>query len=237
MNLAKPVRMPLDPSLRLRDCSLGEIAVALPGATEIFRHFKLDFCCGGQQTLAEAATARGIEPGGLEAALRALDPTVAPTLPTEPGALIDHILSRYHAVHRRELPELAKLARKVEAVHRAHAEVPAGLAVALEQMAEELESHMAKEEQVLFPLMRRGPHPMIGTPIAVMRSEHHEHGERLRELDRLAHGMRLPADACTTWRALYAGLGKLTDDLMEHIHLENNLLFPQFAGSPTTNAA
>ena len=237
MNLEKPNRLRLDPSSRLRDCRLGEIAVALPGATEIFRHFKFDFCCGGDQTLAEAAGARGVDLEVLEATLKALDPADRPTVPLEPSALIDHILARYHAVHRRELPELAKLARKVEAVHRAHAEVPAGLAVALEQMAEELESHMAKEEQVLFPLMRRGPHPMIGTPIAVMRSEHHEHGERLRDLDRLAHGMRLPADACTTWRALYAGLGKLTDGLMEHIHLENNLLFPQFAGSPTTNAA
>jgi regulator of cell morphogenesis and NO signaling len=237
MNIAKPARMRLDPSSRLRDCRLGEIAVALPGATEILRRFKLDFCCGGQQTLAEAAAARGLDPERLEAALRELDPAATPTAPLEPAALIDHILARYHAVHRRELPELAKLAQKVEAVHRAHAEVPAGLAALLEQMGEELELHMTKEEQVLFPLMRRGFHPMIGTPIAVMRSEHDEHGERLREIDRLAHGLLPPADACTTWRALYAGLGKLTDDLMEHIHLENNLLFPQFAGSPTTNAA
>jgi len=222
---------------RLRDRRLGEVAVALPGATEVFRRFKLDFCCGGDQTLAEAAEARGVALETLEAALQALDPAGGSAAPREPIALIDHILTRYHAVHRRELPELAKLARKVEAVHRAHAQVPAGLAVALERMGEELESHMAKEEQVLFPLMRRGSHPMIDAPIAVMRSEHNEHGERLREIERLAHELRLPADACTSWRALYAGVGKLTDDLMEHIHLENNLLFPNFAGSPTTNAA
>jgi regulator of cell morphogenesis and NO signaling len=237
MNVTKPIRVRLDPSSRLRDCRLGEVAVALPGATEVFRRFKLDFCCGGDQTLAEAASARGVDLEILEATLQALDPADGPAVPLEPNALIDHILARYHTIHRRELPELAKLARKVEAVHRAHAQVPAGLAVALERMGEELDSHMAKEEQVLFPLMRRGSHPMIDAPIAVMRSEHNEHGERLREIERLAHDLRLPADACTSWRALYAGVGKLADDLMEHIHLENNLLFPNFAGSPTTNAA
>jgi regulator of cell morphogenesis and NO signaling len=221
----------------MRERRLGELAVALPGATEVFRRFKLDFCCGGNQTLAEASAGRGIALETVESALTALDAAGSSAAPPEPVALIDHILTRYHAVHRRELPELAKLARKVEAVHRDHASVPAGLAAALERMGEELESHMAKEEQVLFPLMRRGSHPMIECPIAVMRSEHNEHGERLREIGRLAHDLSLPADACTSWRALYAGVGKLTDDLMEHIHLENNLLFPNFAGSPTTNAA
>ncbi|MFZ5790060.1 MAG: iron-sulfur cluster repair protein YtfE [Pseudomonadota bacterium] len=215
---------------------LGEIAVALPGATGVFRRFKLDFCCGGDETLAEAAKARAIELAAVETALRALDLAAPAGLPTEPAALIDHVLARYHAVHRREIPELAGLARKVEAVHRHHDAVPAGLAEALEALEEELGSHMAKEEQVLFPLMRRGGHPMIVHPIAQMRAEHDEHGERLRELERLTHDLSLPADACTSWRALYAGTRKLIDDLMEHIHLENNLLFPHFAGAPASRA-
>lgn len=215
---------------------LGDIAVALPGATAVFRRFKLDFCCGGDQTLAEAAKAREVALAAVETALGALDPAARPSPPAEPAALIDHILARHHAVHRREIPELVELARKVEAVHRQHAEVPAGLAEALEAMGEELELHMAKEEQVLFPLMRRGGHPMIVHPIAKMRAEHDEHGERLREIERLTRDLNLPADACTTWRALYVGTRKLVDDLMEHIHLENNLLFPHFTGAPASLA-
>ncbi len=88
---------------------------------------------------------------------------------------------------------------------------------------------MQKEEQVLFPLMRAGGAPMIVHPIARMRFEHDEHGERLRRLEALTGNFALPADACPTWAALYTGLRKLVDDLMEHVHLENNVLFPQFA--------
>ena len=89
---------------------------------------------------------------------------------------------------------------------------------------------MQKEEQVLFPLMRRGGHPMIGHPISMMLAEHDDHGANLRELAVLAHDFVPPEDACPTWQALYAGARKLTNDLMEHIHLENNVLFPRFAG-------
>lgn len=206
---------------------VAEIAAALPGATAVFRRHKLDFCCGGQAPLADAVTARGADLGTVEAELAAL-------LPAQVGApeatedLIALIESRYHATHRRELPELIRLARRVEAVHGDRAEAPHGLAALLSEIAGELEEHMQKEEQVLFPLMRRGGHPMIGQPIGMMRHEHDSHGAQLRALDALTTGGVPPAAACNTWRALYAGTRKLTDDLMEHIHLENNVLFPRF---------
>jgi regulator of cell morphogenesis and NO signaling len=212
--------------------TLADIATKLPGATGIFRAHKLDFCCGGNVTLSEAAAKRGLSLSGVEAALLALGPGAKRAVPTAPAALIDHILTRYHDVHRRELPELIRLAARVEAVHRDHASVPAGLAAQLEEMRNELESHMLKEESILFPLMRSGGNPMIVHPIARMRIEHDEHGERLRAIEALTHGLTLPADACPTWCALYAGLRKLIDDLMEHIHLENNILFPQFGALP-----
>jgi regulator of cell morphogenesis and NO signaling len=212
--------------------TLADIATKLPGATGIFRAHKLDFCCGGNVTLSEAAAKRGLSLSGVEAALLALDPGAKRAVPTAPAALIDHILTHYHEVHRRELPELIRLATRVEAVHREHASVPAGLAAQLEEASNELESHMLKEEAILFPLMRSGGNPMILHPIARMRDEHDEHGERLRAIETLTHGLTLPDDACPTWRALYAGLRKLIDDLMEHIHLENNILFPQFGTLP-----
>jgi regulator of cell morphogenesis and NO signaling len=212
----------------LTERTLGEIASRLPGSTAVFRRLKLDFCCGGNVTLAEAAMRKGVAADAVADELLALDPSSYPAAPNEAVALIDHILARYHDVHRRELPELIRLARRVEAVHRDHPDVPAGLADALEEMSRELEAHMQKEEQILFPLMRVGGDLMIAHPIARMRVEHDEHGERLRTIERLSRNGVVPEGACPTWRALYAGVRKLVDDLMEHIHLENNVLFPRF---------
>lgn len=210
--------------------SLADIAVALPGATAVFRRHKLDFCCGGQVKLAQAAERKALNLDLLEAELDALRERAAPAARPEATAdLIDLIETRYHAVHRQELPELLRLAQRVEAVHKAHPSVPRGLAELLNRMAQELAEHMAKEEQMLFPLMRRGGHPMIGQPIRVMLAEHDDHGAHLRQLEALTDDFTPPPEACPTWRALYAGCRKLTDDLMEHIHLENNVLFPRFA--------
>ncbi|MBL6751323.1 MAG: iron-sulfur cluster repair protein YtfE [Nevskia sp.] len=208
--------------------SLGDIAASLPGATAVFRRHKLDFCCGGNVALAAAAAGKGLSADTIVAELDVLDPGLFAQPPREAAALIEHVLARYHTVHRRELPELVRLARRVEAVHRDHPDVPAGLAHALESMQSELGDHMDKEETILFPLMRQGGHPMIAHPVSRMRLEHDDHGERLRAIEALSRGAIPPPGACATWRALYTGVRKLADDLMEHIHLENNVLFPQF---------
>ncbi len=212
--------------------TLGDIAASLPGATAVFRRHKLDFCCGGNVALGEAAATKGLDADELLSQLQALQhDDDAERTPTDPAALIDHILHRYHEVHRAQLPELEKMARRVEAVHADHPAVPAGLASLLDHMQGELLDHMAKEEQVLFPVLRSGGHPMAQHPIGVMRHEHVEHGKALEQLEQLTNGMQPPAGACTTWRALYVGLAQLKDDLMMHIHLENNVLFPQFEPS------
>jgi regulator of cell morphogenesis and NO signaling len=215
--------------------SLGQIAVHLPGATAVFRRLKLDFCCGGQISLAQAARDKGLDLQAVLVELAALQrPEPAPAL-TDPAALIDHILSRYHEVHRQQLPELVRMARRVEAVHRDKPEVPAGLAALLEDMEAELLSHMLKEEAILFPAIRSGSEFVHG-PIAVMRAEHVEHGARLDGVLALTHGATPPAGACNTWRALYAGIAQLNDDLINHIHLENNLLFAHFDAPPAAQA-
>lgn len=207
---------------------LGELARNLPGATAVFRRHKLDFCCGGDVALVDAARQRGLDVRAIAGELLALDPAAGPELPESPGALIDHIVARYHDVHRRELPELVLLAEKVERVHRGHADVPAGLAALLRDMQAELEDHMQKEETLLFPMMLRNPGANLSPPILRMRAEHDDHGAMLRRLHALTRDLTAPAEACNTWRALYAGVGKLADDLIEHIHIENNVLFPQY---------
>jgi regulator of cell morphogenesis and NO signaling len=146
--------------------------------------------------------------------------------PDDANALIDHILSRYHEVHRKEMPELIRLAKLVEAEHARHPRVPRGLSELLLRMSWEMEAHMQKEEQGLFPTLRAGEGGMA-MACELMRDEHDDHAARLAELAALTHGHELPADASPTWRALYAGTAKFAADLREHIHLENDVLFPR----------
>ena len=207
---------------------IGEVAVRLPGATAIFRKYKLDYCCGGSVSLAGAVEKRGLVLADIESQLATLIPQPSER-PDDPEGIIDHIVSRYHETHRRELPELILLARRVEKVHADHPAAPKGLAEFLEQLNADLRDHMQKEEMMLFPMIRMG-HPMVGGPIAVMQAEHKDHGEALEYLAILTHDMRPPEGACGSWRALYAGLRKLSDDLIDHIHIENNILFPCFVG-------
>ncbi|WP_374521281.1 iron-sulfur cluster repair protein YtfE [Hydrogenophaga sp.] len=212
------------------DQSLGSLAVQIPGATAVFRRLKLDFCCGGQQSLDAACAHKGLDAAAVLSEIRALqEQKAAPEAPA-PAELIDHILQRYHEVHRQQLPELIRMARRVEAVHRDHPQVPKGLADHLESMERELLDHMAKEEQILFPLLKQGGHPMVVHPIGVMRHEHVSHGAQLERLAELTQHHQPPTGACNTWQALYAGTARLSDDLIEHIHTENNLLFPVFEG-------
>lgn len=207
---------------------IGQIAVALPGATAIFRRLKLDFCCGGQIALQQACDNKGLAVDDVLAELAGLDRPENPVVPQAPAEMIDHILSRYHAVHREQLPELIRMARRVEAVHREHPDVPKGLADLLESIGTEMEEHMGKEEAILFPMLLAGVRGVVVHPIAVMRDEHTNHGEQLERLMALTTDVTPPAGACNTWRALYAGIAQFADDLVAHIHLENNQLFPQF---------
>jgi len=225
----------IEPPARVLDSdqALGQIAVQLPGATAIFRRLKLDFCCGGQVSLKQAAADKGLELDALLAELAALQRPSALAGVDAPPALIDYLLTRYHEVHRVQLPELIRMARRVEAVHREHPLVPTGLSALLESMHEELLSHMQKEETILFPLLKAGGHPFVTQPIGMMRAEHVDHGAALEKLVQLTHEATPPVDACNTWRALYAGIAQFNDDLINHIHLENNLLFPQFEAQPS----
>jgi regulator of cell morphogenesis and NO signaling len=212
----------------LGDRNVGEIAANLAGATSVFRHFGIDFCCHGDVPLDQAARMRGVDIDKLVEALSALDGTPSSSLPEGTAELIDHILTRYHEVHRRQLPELIMLSRKVEQVHAGKPGVPAGLAEVLQHALGELEVHMKKEELILFPAMRRqGAGPLDG-PIAQMRHDHVDHGDVLERIAELTGDFTVPEGSCGTWWALYAGAAQLRDDLIEHIHIENNILFPRF---------
>jgi regulator of cell morphogenesis and NO signaling len=222
------------PGPELWERTVGDIAATLPGATAVFRKIKIDFCCNGDLTRDGAAHRRGVDPDELERALEALGTgagdTAAPAA-MDSDELIDHIEACYHEAHRRALPELIVLSRKVEAVHREHPKVPAGLSDALRQMQSALEQHMAKEEAILFPAMRQWDKGKFDIPISELRHEHDDQGTLLRLLESLTDDFATPDGACRSWQALYVGTAQLAEDLMEHIHLENNILFPRFAAT------
>jgi regulator of cell morphogenesis and NO signaling len=227
-----------DPQTAFHTRTVGDIAATLPGATAVFRKFKIDFCCNGDMTLATAAQRRGVDLAEVEQALSALgvgaDTTASPATMAS-DALIDHIQTRYHDAHRRALPELIVLSRKVEAVHREHPNVPTGLSEVLRQIASELEQHMIREETTLFPAMRQSSNSGLTVAIDELRHDHDDQGTLLHRLESLTDDFTLPEGACRSWQALYVSTAKLAEDLMEHIHLENNVLFPRFV--PTENRA
>lgn len=213
----------------LLDRSLGDLARSIPGATAIFHQHQLDFCCGGKQSLRDAVAPLALDAESLVRQLEALgglaDAQQRDWREACVRDLTEHLVARYHERHRQQLPELVRLARRVEMVHADRPECPHGLADHLEDMQRELESHMQKEEQILFPMLNHGAPPIGLPPVEVMRFEHEQHGQALARMVELAHGLAQPRGACNTWRALLAGLRTLREDLMQHIHLENNILF------------
>jgi regulator of cell morphogenesis and NO signaling len=210
--------------------TLGQVAAAHPASTLVFLRHRLDFCCGGGKTLADACRAAGLDPETIIAEIAAEGATKSPARwDTAPlPDLIDFILERYHEPLRADLPPLIEAARRVERVHGKKASCPHGLASHLEELDADVRQHLAKEEQVLFPAIRSGGRgARVQMPIRVMMQEHDDHGANLGRLREIADDYSPPSEACATWRALYAGLEKLESELMEHIHLENNVLFPR----------
>ena len=212
-----------------RDQPLGELALSIPRASALFRKYDMDYCCGGKQTLARAAARKELDVEVIEAELAKLaEQPIEKDWRSAPLAeIIDHIIVRYHDRHREQLPELILQATKVERVHADKPNVPKGLAKYLTMLHQELSSHMMKEEQILFPMIKQGMGCQAMGPISVMESEHDDAGELLEVIKHTTQNVTIPPEACTTWKAMYNGINEMIDDLMEHISLENNVLFPR----------
>ena len=140
-------------------------------------------------------------------------------------ALVEHILDRYHARHRAVLPGLEELADDVESVHAAHPACPHGLGHHLRKIHEALSSHMRQQEDLLFPLIAEGRAAQATEALDAMRQAHDRLADLLTTLTALTRGFTPPADASRDWHRLYAGTRSLKEDLMEHLYLENRVLF------------
>jgi regulator of cell morphogenesis and NO signaling len=224
--------------------TVREIALEQPSSIRVFEQFGIDYCCGGRKPLADACAAGNLEIDSVIAALEAAQMKAHQKVENWAGKSLEslslHIVATHHAYVQRELPRLVLLAQKVVNRHGStKAEIPA-IAAALSQLDVELTQHLAKEEAILFPyvasleqsvsLETARPHSCFGTvanPIEMMTREHDAAGTLMAEIHRLSGTFTTPEDACPTFHAFYDGLREFEQDLHQHIHLENNILFPR----------
>lgn len=212
------------------DVSTGDLVAQRPAAARVFFRHGIDFCCGGRGTLASAAAARGLDAGALLAEIDAAEREGSPTEEARWDArpareLIAHIVERYHARLRSDLPRLLDLSRKVDRAHAARDDRPVGLTEHLTTMSAEILQHLGAEEQDVFPRIVAGRALRSDEGVHRLVHDHEALGRALARTREITKGFTLPADACPTWRALYAGLADLEREIMVHAHLENNVLF------------
>jgi regulator of cell morphogenesis and NO signaling len=218
--------------------TVRELALENPGATRVFEQLGIDYCCGGQTPLEDACAAAKVSVdevlAKLEAQTRA--PGSGEDWQKEPLArLIEHINRTHHAFVRSESARIRALLEKVCGVHGGNHPELLQVNAAFQALTEELSSHLMKEEQILFPYIlgaEQGAAPpacfgSVQNPIRMMMFEHDNAGSVLRELRRLTGDYTAPADACISYQTLFQALLGFEADLHQHIHLENNILFPR----------
>ncbi|HVP49548.1 MAG TPA: iron-sulfur cluster repair di-iron protein [Bryobacteraceae bacterium] len=220
----------------LAERTVGELAVENPAAARVFEKHGIDYCCGGKNSLATVCQDRGL---AVAALLRELDasqpePQERDWKVTPLSDLIGHIVARHHAYLKSELPRITDLFAKVLRAHGEREPRLAEVSDVFEVLKEELDAHMMKEEMILFPAIVRieagsnaGVPCSIEHPIARMEYEHESAGRALAQMRHLTLDYYIPEEACNTYRALFAALIEVEADLHQHIHLENNILFPR----------
>lgn len=221
--------------------SLGELVTEHPELARELERRGLDYCCGGQRSLAEACAAQGSDAAAVAAELAAVAGPAAPDgwATLDPIGLVEHLLATHHRYLWEELPRIDALVEKIVAVHGSRHPELVDVADCFGAIRADLEPHMLKEERVLFPMIRdlvaaagsADPAPAFhcGTlrnPINVMEREHDAVGGLLARLRELTDGYRTPDDGCATYRTCFAALEELEADTHLHVHKENNVLFP-----------
>jgi regulator of cell morphogenesis and NO signaling len=222
--------------------TVREIVISNPGAARTLEKFGIDYCCGGGKSLAEACSFAKVDMGQVVTELDRPQTKVeehdwqkAPL-----AELAGFIVSKHHAFTREEIARLLPLIAKVVGVHAQNHPELRQIQGLFHDLAEELTMHMMKEERMLFLYIalleealskgRRPAPPMFGTvqnPVRMMMLEHDSAGDALHKIREITGGYAVPEDACVSYRTLYTALLEFEADLHQHIHLENNILFPR----------
>jgi regulator of cell morphogenesis and NO signaling len=233
--------------------TLRELALENPAATRVFEQLGLDYCCGGSQSLEDACIAANVS---IDHVLDSIETAEQSTQvrqqdrnwQTAPlSELIAHITNTHHQYVRAEINRLEPLLDKVCAVHgKGHPEL-LQIRTTFQGLAQELTIHLMKEESVLFPYIRRAeeaslqkerpvpaPFGSVKNPVAMMEHEHDSAGNALRTMRSTSAGYVAPPEACTSYQTLYRALADFEADLHQHIHLENNILFPRAIAMETS---
>lgn len=224
--------------------TVGEVAAKDMRKAEVLKKYGIDFCCGGKKTLREVCEEKGLDEKKVAAELEAsqLTPTVAALdfNRWHPDFLADYIYNQHHLYYYNERPVILELMDKVAARHGAHQPELHALSALVNRLADELDSHFVKEEKIVFPFIKAAAQakntgnfeglrslPSLTEPVRVMEAEHEGAGEILEQMRKLTDDYTPPAGACSSFQFLYKKLKALDEDLHQHIHLENNLLFPK----------
>ncbi len=222
--------------------TVGELVADRPSRSRVFQKLGIDFCCGGKRPLEDVCREKNLDAQMIldvmlnSEASNSHDGTVNPVAMSL-TELCDHIEQTHHAYLREELPRLGHMAYRVANAHGQNHTWTIALNNTFVNFAEELSSHMQKEEQILFPVIRRleagEPNAFghcggsVSNPIAVMEAEHDHAGNALEQFRSLSSDYTAPEGACNTFRALLDGLRELEADMHQHVHKENNILFPK----------
>ncbi|MGJ7032826.1 iron-sulfur cluster repair di-iron protein [Niabella hirudinis] len=218
---------------------IGELVAQDYRTASVFKNYGIDFCCGGDRTIAEACTKKELEPGillqALEEAHRSAG-TAAIAYNNWPADLLsDYIEKKHHRYVKAKIGEIMPFLEKIVKVHgNAHPELKE-VAALFRDCTVDLSAHMQKEEAVLFPYIRsmvangtaQAAFGSVENPISVMMHEHHIEGDRFEKIAALTGDYTVPEDGCSTYRVTYALLKEFEEDLHLHVHLENNILFPK----------
>jgi regulator of cell morphogenesis and NO signaling len=219
---------------------IGTIVAEKLSRSRVFEQYGLDYCCGGHVPLNEACQEKGIDPTEILKALSASDAELNDSDGTDwrqanLTTLADHIEATHHAYLNRELPRLKGLMEKVVNAHAERHPELSKVAETLAALTAELTQHLAKEEQVLFPIIRQMDSTgateshcgEVAEPIRVMEMEHNNAGQALTNLRSMTNDFTPPEDGCTTYQALLAGMAELEFDIHQHILKESSILFPR----------
>jgi regulator of cell morphogenesis and NO signaling len=222
--------------------TVRELASATPGAARVFEKFGIDYCCGGERSLAQACSAAKISVLEVAEALKKPQPQGGDRdwQKASLAELGKHIVAKHHEYVRQEIRRLIPLSDKVVGVHgKNHPELDK-IQSSFHALAEDLTAHLMKEERMLFPYIEQlelvadsgarptaSPFGTVKNPIRMMMMEHDSAEELLRTMREVSKNYNLPADACMSFQMLYCALEEFEADLRQHIHLENNILFPR----------
>lgn len=220
------------------ESTVGELVKDVPARSRIFDHLRIDYCCGGKKTLAEACQAKGLDPATVVSMLEAMGDGVSGSFPDADKMtlveLCDYIQTAHHGYIRKELPRLDFMTRKVAAVHGEHEPRLLEIRQLFQMFLEKITAHTQQEDEEIFPAIRAlekdttaESRKALPELLKKLEDEHENTGAALEKFKALSDGYTPPDWACNTFRALYDALAELERETHQHIHKENNVLFPK----------